>query len=86
MKAVLGSIGVIWGGALAIGWIAATSGNLPGVDSGHDIGRWLGLAGALALVYYGGHYLRDGLAQKRRAEDPPPQRYINHKSLPPPTH
>jgi threonine/homoserine/homoserine lactone efflux protein len=86
MKAVIGSIGVIWGGALAIGWIAATSGNLPGFHSGHDIGRWLGLAGAMALVYYGGRYLKAGLAQKRQADEQPAKRYVNHRSLPPPTH
>ena len=82
-KVVLGSIGVIWGGALAIGWVAGASGTLPGLHSGHDLGRWLGLAGALALVYYGGRYLRDGLSQK--APDPaPPPRHVNTRSLPPP--
>jgi hypothetical protein len=30
---------------------------------------------------FGGHYLRDGLAQKRQAEGGPPPRYVNHKSV-----
>ena len=82
-KAVLGSIGMIWGGALAIGWVAGTSGTLPGWETAHDLGRWLSLGGALALVYYGGRYLRAGLAQK--APDPArPTRHVNSRSLPPP--
>lgn len=83
-KAVLGSIGVIWGGALAIGWIAGTAGTLPGFGSGHDIGRWLSLAAALGLVYYGGRWLREGLSEKSAPDREPPARYANHRSLPPP--
>ena len=82
-KVVLGSIGVIWGGALAIGWVAGAAGALPGWDSGHDLVRWLSLGGALALVYYGGRYLREGLTQQN-APDPTPPRYVNPRSLPPP--
>src|SRR4051794_13241320 len=83
MKAVLGSIGVIWGGALAIGWVAGMGEELPGVQSGRDLGRWLALAAALALVYYGGRYLREGLTQKRPPEEPT-TRYVEPRSLPPP--
>jgi len=83
-KAVLGSIGVIWGGALAIGWIAGTAGALPGLGTPHEFGRWLALAGALGLVYYGGRYLREGLSQKGRSDDVPPSRHVNPRSLPPP--
>ena len=85
MKAVLGSIGVIWGGGLAIGWIATTSGDLPGVMNRHDFGRWLALAGALALVYYGGRLLQSGLARKPEPEELP-HRHVNYRSLPPPRH
>jgi hypothetical protein len=74
---------MIWGGALAIGWIAGTDGTLPGVGTPHEFGRWLALVGALALIYYGGRYLRAGLAQK--APDPAqPARHVNYRSLPPP--
>jgi len=82
-KAVLGAIGVIWGGALAIGWIAGAGGALPGVGTPHEFGRWLALAGALALIYYGGRYLRQGLFDKG-APDEVPARHVNPRSLPPP--
>jgi hypothetical protein len=82
-KSVLGAIGVIWGGALAIGWIAGTAGTLPGVETVDDLGRWLSLAAAIGLIYYGGRYLREGLSDKGGGGDAPP-RYVNPRSLPPP--
>ncbi len=76
-------MGVIWGGALAIGWIAGTDGTLPGLGTPHEFGRWLALAGALALIYYGGAFLRQGLSEQGTPDDVP-ARHVNPRSLPPP--
>jgi hypothetical protein len=75
---------VIWGGALAIGWIAGADGALPGLGTPHEFGHWLALAGALALIHYGGRYLRQGLSEKGTTDDGVPARQVNPRSLPPP--